>query len=113
MILTQLEQIKMLLGITGTDKDALLGYLIDSVNTEIKAYCRIPVIPDGLLPVINDFVVDRYRARGYGKEVAPKTVSSVSEGDVTVQYKTTQYNVTSELTDTEKQRLVPYRRLWY
>lgn len=107
-----ITNVKTLLGITDTSKDDLLTYIGNVVTTDVKAYCRIPVITDDLQLVINDMVVDRYRARGYGQEEAPKTLSSISEGDVTMQFKTTQYSPTMELTDAEKKRLVPYRKLW-
>lgn len=107
-----IDTIKMLLGITDASKDNLLNYLNNAVTTEVKKYCRIKVIPDELQVIINDLVVDRFRSRGYGASEAPKTVSSISEGDVSISFKTVQYGITAELTDAEKQRLVPYRRLY-
>lgn len=107
-----LDDTKMMLGITGTDKDSLLTYLNTVVTSDVKSYCHISAIPDDLQLIINDMVVDRYRARGYGQQDAPQTVASITEGHIKVELKTTQYNATMELTDTEKTRLVPFRKLW-
>jgi hypothetical protein len=59
-----------------------------------------------------DMVVNRYRARGYGQEAAPKTLSGLKEGDVSFTYKTVQYDTAGELTDAEKKALSQYRKLW-
>ena len=110
-----LAQVKMLLGIADIDtsKDGVINFLITRVSADVKKFCRISdVSSDELQALIADMVVTRYRARGYGKETAPQVLSSIAEGDVTLQFKTTQYNATSELTDAEKSALVPYRKLW-
>lgn len=113
-IALDLSTIKMLLGISSTDtsSDKIITYIGNAVSTDAKKYCRIPVITDDLQLIINDMVIDRYRARGYGQQDAPQTVTKVSEGDVEVDFKTVQYNATMELTDAEKKRLVPFRKLW-
>lgn len=111
--MTLTEQVKMLLGVTGTDKDTLLSLLCDTLMVQVKKYCRISDVSDmGLQGVMADLVVTRYRARGYGKEEAPKVLSSLSEGDVTLTYKTVQYDATGQLTDAEKKTLCQYRKLW-
>lgn len=107
------EQVKTLLGVTGTDKDALLGLLCDTVTAQVKTYCRRSDVTDaGLQGLMADITVTRYRARGYGQEAAPKVLSGLSEGDVSLTYKTTQYDTTGELTDAEKKALAQYRKLW-
>lgn len=108
-----LEQVKLLLGISGTGKDALLGLLCDSVAAQVKAYCRLSDVSDaGLQGILADMAITRYRARGYGQEAAPKVLSGLSEGDVSFTYKTVQYDATGELTDAEKSVLSSYRKLW-
>ena len=111
--MTLLEQVKVLLGVSDTDKDALLGLLCDNVTAQVKTYCRLSDVSNaGLQGLMADAVVTRYRARGYGQEAAPKTVSSISEGDVSISFKSAQYDTTGELTDAEKQALSQYRRMW-
>jgi hypothetical protein len=111
--MTLLEQVKALLGISGADRDALLGLLCDNVTAQVKSYCRLTDASDaGLQGLIADMAVNRYRARGYGQEAAPKVLSGLSEGDVSFTYKTVQYDVTGGLTDVEKNALSQYRKLW-
>lgn len=111
--MTLTEQVKMLLGVTGTDKDALLSLLCDTLTAQVKKYCRVSDVSDaGLQGVMADIIVTRYRARGYGQEAAPKVLSGLSEGDVTLTYKTVQYDATGQLTDAEKKAFCPYRKLW-
>lgn len=111
--MTLLEQVKLLLGIIGTDKDALLGLLCDNMMAQVKTYCRLSNVSDvGLQGLMADMAVTRYRARGYGQEAAPKVLSGLSEGDVSFTYKTVQYDTAGELADTEKKALSQYRKLW-
>lgn len=111
--MTLLEQVKTLLGITGTDKDALLELLCGNVTAQVKTYCHVADVSDsGLQGLMADMIVNRYRARGYGQEAAPKTLSELKEGDVSFTYKTVQYDTTGELTDAEKKALSQYRKLW-
>ena len=39
--MTLLEQVKLLLGITGYEKDALLAVLCENVTVQVQTYCRI------------------------------------------------------------------------
>ena len=111
--MTLLEQVKLLLGITDTEKDALLSVLCDTVTAQVKTYCRLSNVSGaGLQGLMADMVVNRYRACGYGQEAEPKVVSSISEGDTSLSYKTTQSAASVELTEDDWQALSPYRKLW-
>ena len=111
--MTLLEQVKLLLGITGYEKDALLAVLCENVTVQVQTYCRITEVSNtGLQGLMADMVVTRYRARGYGQEAAPKVLSGLSEGDVSFTYKITQYDTTGDLTGAEKSALSSYRKLW-
>ena len=111
--MTLLEQVKLLLGIRDTEKDALLSVLCDTVTEQVKTYCRLSDVSSaGLQGLMADMVVSRYRARGYGQEAEPKVVSSISEGDTSLSYKTTQPTVSGELTEDDRRALSPYRKLW-
>lgn len=108
-----LEQVKTLLGITGTDKDALITLLCDTVTAQVKKHCHISGVSDtGLQGLMADIVVNRYRARGYGQEAAPKSLSKLTEGDVSFTFNVVQYDTAGELTDAEKKALSQYRKLW-
>lgn len=111
--MTLLEQVKLLLGITDTDKDSLLGLLCDTVTAQVKAYCRLSDVADtGLQGIIADMVVNRYRSRGYGKADNPRTVTAVTEGDTKLGFAVTTYADAGALTDNECAALKPYRKLW-
>lgn len=111
--MTLLEQVKLLLGIRDTEKDALLSVLCDTVTEQVKAYCHLTNVSGaGLQGLMADMVVSRYRACGYGQEAEPKVVSSISEGDTSLSYKTTQSAASVELTEDDWQALSPYRKLW-
>lgn len=111
--MTLLEQVKLLLGITDTEKDALLSLLCDAVTAQVKTYCRITdVTGTGLQSVIADMVVNRYRSRGYGKADSPRTVTAVTEGDTKLEFAAATYAAAGALTDNECTALKPYRKLW-
>lgn len=111
--MTLLEQVKLLLGITNTERDALLSLLCDTVTAQVKTYCRITDVSNtGLQGIMADMVVSHYRSQEYGQEAAPKVVSSISEGDTSISYKTAQPTVSGELTDDDRRALAQYRKLW-
>ena len=111
--MTLLKQVEVLLGITDTGKEELLTLLCDTMTAQVKKHCRISDVSDlGLQGLMADMVVNRCRARGYGQEAAPKSLSKLTEGDVSFTYKTTQYDTTGELTDAEKKAVSQYRKLW-
>lgn len=111
--MTLLEQVKLLLGITDAERDALLSLLCDTVTAQVKGYCRLSDVADtGLQGVIADMVVNRYRYRGYGKADSPRTVTAVTEGDTKLEFAATTYAAAGALTDSECAALKPYRKLW-
>lgn len=111
--MTLLEQVKLLLGIAGSEKDVLLSLLCDTVTTQVKTYCRITdVAGAGLQSVIADMVVNRCRSRGYGKIDSPRTVTAVTEGDTKLEFAATNYAAAGTLTDNECAALSQYRKLW-
>lgn len=62
--MAMLDDVKLLLGRTDTAKDSLITLLINQVNDEVKAYCNITEIPDGLNNTITQIVVTRYNRLG-------------------------------------------------
>lgn len=111
--MTLLEQVKLLLGITDAEKDALLSLLCDTVTAQVKAYCRITDVTNtGLQSVVADMVVNRYRSRGYGKTDNPRTVTAVTEGDTKLEFVATNYASAGTLTDNECAALSQHRKLW-
>lgn len=111
--MTLLEQVKLLLGITGTEKDALLSLLCDTVTEQVKTYCRLSDVSGaGLQGLMADMVVNRYRSRGYGKTDSPRTVTAVTEGDTKLEFSVANYADAGALTAEERTALSQYKMVW-
>ena len=83
----KLEALKSVLGINGTDKDAVLSFLLDDVEETIKNYCNVVEVPDGLFHTSIRMAVDLYRNENLGhEESALGAVSSISEGDTSTSF---------------------------
>jgi hypothetical protein len=86
-----LEKMKMLLGITGNEKDGLLQFVLDTVTDMVKTYCNMKpdeAIPDQLNNLLVRMAVDMWRAEGYGNEKNNNMeVTSVRRGDVTTSFR--------------------------
>lgn len=77
-----LEQIKILLGITDNESDALLGIMIDDARSAIISYLNRKDFPEGLNFAIREMVVKAY------KESTSGGVTSISRGDTSINYST-------------------------
>lgn len=89
-----LIKLKMLLGITGEDKDVLLQFALDDTKTTILNYCNLSFIPKGLETVWLKMAIEFYKSSGastgsinVGASASGK-VSSISEGDTSVSFDT-------------------------
>lgn len=110
-----LEKLKILLGINDGAQDAVLTFILEIVQDEVKNYCHIEAIPEGLENIVVRMAVDLYRSEGYGSAAAPQAAKSVSRGDVTIAYG--DGGATAEITggkavlDDYKAQLQAFRRL--
>ena len=75
-----LEQIKILLGITDTESDALLGIMIDDAKSAIISYLNRKDFPQELNFAIREMVVKAY------KESTLDGVASIERGDTSISY---------------------------
>lgn len=100
-----ISDIKMLLGITDNLKDNLIQYLADAAESQVKAYCRRNDETENMKSVINSMAIRQYRGGQFGQEIPDDKVSSVKEGDVTIQLKGSGYNPSTSLMDDEKKAL--------
>lgn len=83
-----LEKLKLLLGITGEQQDALLQFALDDIEDTICTYCNIEVLPEGLENTAYRMAVELYRNENPGhEEAAPGSVSSISEGDTSTAFR--------------------------
>ena len=85
-MVSMLEKLKMLLGITDDSKDMILQFTIDNVTDMILNYCNIDKLPEKLENVVLSMCVDKYRAESFGSEEVKAPVKSISEGDVSVSF---------------------------
>lgn len=81
-----LAKLKVLLGITSSDEDNALQFILDDVTETVLNYCNIPELPSGLELTCYRMAMDIYRAEGVGSKVAPNAVTSIKEGDASVNF---------------------------
>ena len=104
---------RTILGITTTDKDDVLQFVLDDVEETVLNYCNLDSIPKGLVKTAYRMAMDLYRAEGFGQEAIESGVSSISEGGATVSFKSSNYDTsfTSSLLKNYERQLMEYRRL--
>lgn len=59
-----LEDLKVLLGISTDEKDALLKVLIKRTESLVKSYCKISCIPNELVDTVTDIAIIMYNRIG-------------------------------------------------
>lgn len=96
--MTQLEKIKIRLGIKDTSQDELLNMLLEDAESEILDFCN----RDILLPKMEG--LQRELAIIYYNRIGSEGESSRSEGGVSVSYST-------DVPEGIKNRLVAFRKL--
>ena len=108
-----IEKLKQLLGISTDDatKDILLQFAIDDAESVILNYCNISTVPDGLKTTWVKMVLDLYRNENLGSVETGKYVSSLSEGDSSVSFKTNYSDFKDSLLKNYISQLNRYRRL--
>lgn len=73
-----LEKIKILLGISDTDSDALLNILIEEVQAFIIDYCNLTAYGIALDSVAIKMVIEQYNKCG-SEGISSKSYSGISE----------------------------------
>ncbi len=109
-----IERIKPLLGIAATDtaQDASLAFILGDVTEIILNHCNVTVLPVGLENTACRMAIDLYRNEGIGDTDAPSAVSSIEEGDTTVQFrKAVDENFKDTLLKNYTPQLNRYRRV--
>jgi len=86
----RLEKVKALLGITGTDQDDLLLFVIETTEEMILSYINHDTLPAPLEKVLVVMCVSYYKAAGLGNtQAAVGPVASVKRGDVQTSFANT------------------------
>ena len=109
----EVSTFRTILGITTTDKDTVLQFVLDDIEETVLNYCNLDTIPKGLVKTAYRMAMDLYRAEGFGQETIESGVSSISEGGATVSFKSSNYDTsfTSSLLKNYERQLMEYRRL--
>ena len=109
----EVSTFRAILGITTTDKDDVLQFVLDDVEETILNYCHLATLPKGLVKTAYRMAMDLYRAEGFGQEAIESGVSSISEGGATVSFKSSNYDTsfTISLLKNYERQLMEYRRL--
>ena len=110
----KLDKLKCLLGISLDDntKDVYLEFVLDDIFQIIKDYCNIKEVPEELNATVLKMAIDLYRNKNLGEEDnSLGSISSVSEGDTTVSYRSNVHEFKDSLVNDYKAQLNRYRRL--
>lgn len=86
----RLPALKVLLGISGTDQDAMLEIALETVEGQVLSYIHQDTLPPGLEKPLLMMTVSYWKGAGLGSEqVAPGPITSVSRGDVSTAFAST------------------------
>lgn len=110
----QLDKLKSLLGISKDDntKDIYLEFVLDYVFQIIKDYCHIKEVPEELNNTVIKMAIDSYRNQNLGEEETPLgSISSISEGDTSISYRSSENEFKDNLLKDYKSQLNKYRKL--
>ncbi|WMJ79541.1 phage head-tail connector protein [Clostridium sp. MB40-C1] len=112
--MTQLEKLKKLLGLPLEDdsKDFLLEFTLEDVEQIVKDYCHIKEIPETLNTIMLKIAMDMYRNENLGEEESSLgSISSISEGDTSISYRSAASEFKDSLIRDYKTQLNRYRKL--
>ena len=110
----EVERLKKLLGFSREDdsKDTILEFILEDVEEMVKNYCNVPTIPEQLNSTILKMAIDMYKNESLGSEdIALGSISSISEGDTSVSYRSSASEFKESLLKDYKSQLNRYRKL--
>nr|DAZ26014.1 MAG TPA: Head Tail Connector Protein [Caudoviricetes sp.] len=103
-----LEKVKLLLGITDTQKDDLLLLVLDMITAPAIEHCKLTEAPEKMESTIVRMAADLYRMEGYGQESAPQTMTSMTEGSRSVSFKSGNSDNIDVILKSYEKALVPF-----
>ena len=110
----EVERLKKLLGFSREDdsKDTILEFILEDVEEMVKNYCNVPTITEQLNSTILRMAIDMYKNESLGSEdIALGSISSISEGDTSVSYRSSASEFKESLLKDYKSQLNRYRKL--
>ena len=93
--------VKLRKGIADASKDTLIADLADEMMQKALDYCRIDTLPDGLKPTIVAMTCDRLSEYMEQAGTGTGIVTSVSDGQQSVSYKSASEALKKSDTDTD------------
>lgn len=106
----EVEKLKNLLGISGTEKDKILEFILEETKETILNYCNIDALPEGLTNTSYRMAMDLYRYDCPG-DTAPVAVTSISEGDTSTSFDNATNYLQDGILKNYKRQLNRYRKL--
>ncbi|HHN8472381.1 TPA: phage head-tail connector protein [Clostridioides difficile] len=110
----EVERLKKLLGFSREDdsKDTILEFILEDVEEMVKNYCNVPTIPEQLNSTILRMAIEMYKNESLGSEdVALGSISSISEGDTSISYRSSASEFKESLLKDYKAQLNRYRKI--
>ena len=90
----RLKLLAVYLGISAEEEGEILELALGRADEIIKNYCRLTVIPEGLLFTSVAMAADLYRAEEPGKKEVTGAIRRIEEGEVAISFDS--YKSTSE-----------------
>lgn len=110
----ELDELKNLLGIDLDDntKDSILLFIMNDIEETVLNYCNLEEMPKGLINTAYRMSIDLYRNENLGDEMVPLgSITSISEGDTSVSYKSNTAEFKDTLLKNYRTQLNRYRKL--
>lgn len=110
----ELDKLKELLGLDlrDTSNNVTLNFIIDDIKEIILNYCNVEELPKGLVNTAYRMAIDAYRNENIGEEEnSLGSISSISEGETTVSYRSSATEFKDSLIKDYKVQLNQYRKI--
>lgn len=109
-----LYDLQLYLGVDENEKPELLLRLLNSVSVKALRYCRLCSMPKDMRPVIVEIAADRFRRQSIGSSEEKAVVSTVTDGDQSVSFKTASAEtvLSTGFTQSEMNTLNLFRKAW-
>ncbi|WP_270943109.1 hypothetical protein [Romboutsia lituseburensis] len=108
------NKLKSLLGIeeSNKEKDSSIQFCLEDAYEVISNYCNTDGVAEGLYNTLFRIAIDLYRHENIGSEESSLgSVSSISEGDTSVSYRSSNSEFKESLLKDYKKQLNRYRKL--
>lgn len=110
----ELDKLKELLGLDlrDTSNNSTLNFIMDDIKEIILNYCNVEELPKGLVNTAYRMAIDAYRNENIGEEEnSLGSISSISEGETTVSYRSSATEFKDSLIKDYKVQLNQYRKI--